>query len=79
MWGKLARIGGLGHLGEMIFISRSYGIFYLISIKKFVISLKKDYFDHVVLGGFKFLSIFKNKQWRKAVMFKSKGVKQGDF
>ena len=41
--GELARLGGLAHLGEMIFISRSYGIFYLSSIKKFVMLLEKDY------------------------------------
>ena len=40
--GVLARLGGLAHLGEMIFIPRSYGIFYLSSIKKFM-SLEKDY------------------------------------
>ena len=40
--GELARLGGLAHLDEMTFISRSYGIFYLSSIKKFVMSLKKD-------------------------------------
>ena len=34
--GELARLGGLARLGEMIFIPRSYGIFYLSSIKKFV-------------------------------------------
>ena len=28
IWGELARLGGLAHLGEMIFISRLYGIFY---------------------------------------------------
>ena len=27
--GELARLGGLAHLGEMIFIPCSYGIFYL--------------------------------------------------
>ena len=31
---QLARLGGLARLGEMIFIPRSYGIFYLSSIKK---------------------------------------------
>ena len=35
--------GELGHLGEMIFMLRSYGIFYLSSVKKFVMSLEKDY------------------------------------
>ena len=34
--GELARLGLLDRLGEMIFIPRSYGIFYLSSIKKFV-------------------------------------------
>ena len=42
--GELARLGGLVHLVEMIFISRSYGIFYLTSIKKFDMSLEKDCF-----------------------------------
>ena len=41
--GELARLGGLAHLGEMIFIPRSYGIFYLSSIKMFVMSPEKDY------------------------------------
>ena len=41
--GELARLSGLARLGEMIFIPRSYGIFYLSSIKKFVMSLEKDY------------------------------------
>ena len=41
-------------VGEVIFISLSYGIFYLIWIEKIVMSLEKDYFD-------KFLSIFYNK------------------
>ena len=36
---------GAAHLGEMIFIPCSYGIFYLTSIKKFVKSLEKDCFD----------------------------------
>ena len=35
-WGELAWLGGLARLGEMVFIPRSYGIFYLSSIKKFV-------------------------------------------
>ena len=34
--GELAGLGGLARQGEMIFIPRSYGIFYLSSIKKFV-------------------------------------------
>ena len=42
IWGALALLGGLAHLGEMIFITRSYGIFYLSSIKKFVVSLDKN-------------------------------------
>ena len=40
--GELARLGGLARLGEMNFIPHSYGIFYLNSIKKFVMSLEKD-------------------------------------
>ena len=39
IWGELARLGGVAHLDEMIFILRSYGIFYISSIKKFVMSL----------------------------------------
>ena len=42
-------------VGVVTFIPRSYGIFYLISIEKIVMSFEKDYFD-------KFLSIFCNKQ-----------------
>ena len=49
LWGELARLGGLAHLGEMSFTLHSYGIFHLISVKKFVMSLEKDYFDHLVL------------------------------
>ena len=41
-WGELVRLDGLAHLGQIIFISRSYEIFYLISIKKFVMPLEKD-------------------------------------
>ena len=41
-------------VGVVTFIPRSYGIFYLISIEKIVMSFEKDYFD-------KFLSIFYNK------------------
>ena len=37
-------LGGTAHLGEMIFITRSYGIIYLTSIKKFVMLLEKDCF-----------------------------------
>ena len=40
--GELARLGVLAHLGEMIFIPRPYGIFYISSIKKFAMSLEKD-------------------------------------
>ena len=41
MWD--GRLGGLARLGEMIFIPRSYGgIFYLKSVKKFVMLLEKD-------------------------------------
>ena len=41
--GKLARLSGLIRQGEMIFIPRSHGVFYLSSIKKIVMSLEKDY------------------------------------
>ena len=40
--GELARLGGLAILGEMTFIPRLHGIFYLSSTKKFVMSLEKD-------------------------------------
>ena len=38
---ELARLGDLARLGEMIFVPRSYGIFNLSSIKKFVMSPEK--------------------------------------
>ena len=41
--GELARLDGLTQLGEMIFIPHSYAIFYLNSIRNFVMSLEKDY------------------------------------
>ena len=34
---------GLAHLGEMVFIPRSYEIFYLTSTKEFVMSLEKGF------------------------------------
>ena len=40
--GELPRLGGLPRLVEMIFVPRSYGIFYLTLVKKFVMSLIKD-------------------------------------
>ena len=40
---ELSRLGGLNDQDEMIFIPRSYGIFYLSSVKKFVMSLEKDF------------------------------------
>ena len=40
---ELARLRWLERLGEMIFIPRSHGIFYLSSIKKLIMSLEKDY------------------------------------
>ena len=45
------------NLGEMIFIPRLYGIFYLSSIKTFM-SLEKYYL----------MKHFYNKQWRKTIM-----------
>ena len=51
IWGELA------HLAEMILIPRSYGIFCLTSIQKFVLSLEKDCFDHVI---FKWFYVFKH-------------------
>ena len=47
--GKLARLSGLVRQGEMIFIPRSHGVFYLSSIKKIVMSLEKDYLIKYVL------------------------------
>ena len=52
IWGEQAQLGGLVHLVEMIFIPSSYGIFHLISIKKFVMPLEKDRFEHVVFKRF---------------------------
>ena len=60
IWDELARLSELAHLGEMIFIPHCHGIFCLSSVKKFVISLEKDCL----------MSIFYNKQWRKATMRK---------
>ena len=40
--GELACLSGLARLGEMIFFSRSHGILYVSSIKKFIMSLEKD-------------------------------------
>ena len=60
--GELARLAGLARLGEMIYIPRSYGIFYHSSIKKFAMSLKK--IDQVIfttlsrLGGLAHLRVF---------------------
>ena len=48
MWGEVALLGGFAQLGDKIFVQRSYGISYLTSFKQFVISLEKDWFDHVV-------------------------------
>ena len=48
----LTPISRLAHSGEMIFIPRSYEIFYLTSIKKVVMALEKDCFDHVVFKRF---------------------------
>ena len=44
--------GWTGHLDDMMFTPRSYGIFYLTSIKMFVILLEKECFDHVVYKRF---------------------------
>ena len=41
--GELVRLNVLPHLGEMIFIPRLHGIFYLSSVKKFVMLLEIDY------------------------------------
>ena len=45
--GERARLGGLAHLGEMIFIPRSYGIFCVSSTKRFLRPVKRM-FDQVV-------------------------------
>ena len=58
IWGELARLSGLPHLGEMVFIPRCHRIFCLSSVKKFVMSLEKDCL----------MIIFYNKQWRKGIM-----------
>ena len=47
--GELALLSGQARQGEMIFIPRSHGIFYLSSIKKFVMSLEKDYLIKYIL------------------------------
>ena len=43
---ELARLSGVACLGEMIFIPRSHGIFYISSIKKFAVAGKR-LFDQV--------------------------------
>ena len=45
---QVARLDGLAHVSEMIFIPHSYGIFYLTLMKKFDMSMEKDCCDHVV-------------------------------
>ena len=55
--GELAWLGGLARLGEMIFILRLFGIFYLSSIKKFVILLEKTVWSNSL-----------REQWHKAIM-----------
>ena len=50
IWGELVRVGGLAQLDEMIFIPRSYEIFYLTSLKNFVMSLEKNCFGYVILS-----------------------------
>ena len=57
--GELAWLGGLARLGEMIFILRLYGIFYLSSIKKVAICCWRKIVWSIS---------FYNKQWRKAIM-----------
>ena len=53
IWDELARLGELAHQGKMFFIPRSNGVFfYLTSIKKFVMSQEKYFY---------------NNQWLKAV------------
>ena len=64
IWGELVQLSGLVHPGEMIFIPRSYGICYVTSIKKFVMSLEKN------LKRCKVFHFFYNKQWRKAAINK---------
>ena len=43
------------------------GIFSLTAIKKFAMPVKKIVFVVLLLNGLEFLSIYYNKQWRKAV------------
>ena len=50
MWGELARLCGLAWLGEVIFIPRSYGIFYL-SAKSLLRHRKKIVLITWVLSG----------------------------
>ena len=50
--GELGQLDRLAPLGEMIFILRSYGIFYFISFKTYVMSLEKDCFDDVIFKWF---------------------------
>ena len=57
----MAQLCGLAHLGKMIFIPHSIGIFHLSSIKKFVMSLENYCLITQLLSGFKFLRIFYNK------------------
>ena len=52
---ELARLGWLAHLDELIFISRSYGVFYLTSSKNFDVLLEKDCFDHAAFKADVFL------------------------
>ena len=56
--GEPARLCGLAHLGERIFIPYSYGICYLSSTKSLLCRWKKIVWS----------SSFYNKQWRKAII-----------
>ena len=71
MWGELARLGGLAHLGEIIFIPRSYvhmESYISFQSKSLLYRWKKIVWPRSFLSGFKILSIFCTEQWRKVVI-----------
>ena len=73
IWGELARLSGLAHLGDMNFIPRCYGIFCLSSVKKLVMSLEKNcLMKHVLMGNCSYtnylINIWKKKNWLKKTL-----------
>ena len=65
IWGELARLSGLAHLGEIIFIPRCHGIFCLSSVKKFIMSLEKDrLMKHVLMSKCSYTNYLINI-WKK--------------